>query len=60
MIEMCTQLLVLHVAHSHPHLEWKLKGSLESLLCWMVFFSGKQVKERFIEADRGERLMQTQ
>ena len=40
-------------------LKWKLKGSLESQLCWMVFCWGKNVKECFPEEDIGERLRQT-
>ena len=40
-------------------LKWKLKGSLESQLCWMVFCWGKHVKECFPEVDTGERLRQT-
>ena len=39
--------------------KWKLKGSLESQLCWMVFCWGKHVKECFPEVDTGERLGQT-
>ena len=39
--------------------KWKLKGSLESQLCWMVFCWGKHVKECFPEVDTGERLRQT-
>ena len=38
---------------------WKLKGSLERQLCWMVFCWGKHVKECFPEVDTGERLGQT-
>ena len=38
--------------------KWKLKGSLESQLCWMVFFWGKHMKECFSEVDTGERLRQ--
>jgi hypothetical protein len=30
--------------------------SLESQLCWMVFYWGQQVKECFPEADTGVRL----
>jgi hypothetical protein len=37
--------------------KWKLKGSLESQLCRMVFC--KHVKESFPEADMDERLRQT-
>ena len=40
-------------------LKWKLKGSLESQLCWMVFCWGKHMKECFPEVDTGERLRQT-
>jgi hypothetical protein len=36
--------------------EWELKGSLESQLCWMVFYWGKRMKECFTEADTGERM----
>lgn len=36
-------------------MKWKLKVSLESQLCWTVFGWGRQVKECFAEADRGER-----
>jgi hypothetical protein len=36
-------------------LMWKLKGSLENQLCWMVFCWGKH----FAEADTGEKLRQT-
>ena len=28
-------------------MKWKLKGSLESQLCWMVFCWGKHMKECF-------------
>jgi hypothetical protein len=35
------------------------KGSLESQLCWMVFYWGKPVKECFPEVATGERLRQT-
>ena len=31
----------------------KLKGSLESQLCWMVLCCGKQVKEHFVKEDTG-------
>jgi hypothetical protein len=34
-------------------MKWKLKGALESQLCWMVFCWGKQVKERFLKVDPG-------
>jgi hypothetical protein len=33
--------------------KWKLKGSLESQLCWKVFYWGKHVKECFPEVDPG-------
>jgi hypothetical protein len=36
----------------------ELKGSLESRLCWMVFWWGKHMKEHFTEVDTGERLRQ--
>lgn len=35
-------------------LKWKLKGSLESQLYWMLFCWGRQVKEHFTEAGPGE------
>jgi hypothetical protein len=38
-----------------PFLKWNIMVSLESQLCWMVFCSGKHVKECFPEADTGER-----
>ena len=34
-------------------LKWKPKGSLESQLCWMVFYLGKHMKECFPEVDTG-------
>lgn len=37
-------------------LKWKLKGSLESQLCWKIFLGGKHVKKCFPEVDTGERL----
>ena len=37
-------------------MKWKLKASLESQLCQMVFCWGKHVKECFPEADTGERM----
>jgi hypothetical protein len=40
-------------------MKWRLKGSLESQLCWMVFGWAKYVKGRFPEVDTGERLRQT-
>ena len=40
-------------------LNWELKGSFESQLCWMVFCWGKLVKECFPEVNTGERLRQT-
>jgi hypothetical protein len=40
-------------------LKWKLKGSLESQLCWMVFCWGKHMKECFSKVDTDERLRQT-
>ena len=40
-------------------MKWKLKGSLESQLCWMLFCWGKHVKECFLKVDTGERLRQT-
>jgi len=39
--------------------KWRLRSSLESRLCWMVFCWGKHVKECFPEVDTGERLRQT-
>ena len=36
-------------------MKWKLTGSLESQLCWMVFCSGKHVKGCFSEVDTNER-----
>ena len=42
------------------NLKWKLKGSLESQLCWMVFCWGKHVKKCFPGVDTGERLRQTE
>ena len=36
--------------------KWKLKGSFESQLCWMVFCWQKPVKECFPEVDTDERL----
>ena len=41
---------------SKAGVKWKLKSSLESWLCWMVFCWGKHVKEHFPEADTGERI----
>jgi len=38
------------------HVKWKLKGSLESQLCWMVFCWDKHMKECFPEVDIGKRL----
>ena len=35
--------------------KWKLKGSLESQLCWTVFCWGKHVKDCFSEVDTGEK-----
>ena len=35
---------------------FRLKGSLESQLCWMVFCWGKHMKEYFPEVNTGERL----
>ena len=43
----------------NPGLQWKLKGSLESQLRWMMFCWGKHVKEWFPEVDTGERLRPT-
>jgi hypothetical protein len=37
----------------------KLNGSLESKLCWKVFFWGKHMRQCFPEEDTGERLRQT-
>jgi hypothetical protein len=48
----------LHLLQRQP-LNWKLKGSLGSQLCWKVFCLGKHVKECFPEMDTGERLRQT-
>jgi hypothetical protein len=50
------QFLVAPVDSGQLAVKWKLKGSLESQLCWMVFFWGKHVKECFPEAVIGERL----
>jgi hypothetical protein len=44
--------------HVSTPMKWKLKGSLECWLYWMVFCWGKQVKECFPEVDTGERLGQ--
>ena len=38
-------------------MKWKLKDSLESQLCLMVFFWVKHVKECFSKADTGERIL---
>ena len=35
---------------------FRLKGSLESQLCWMVFCWDKHMKEFFPEVDTGERM----
>jgi hypothetical protein len=40
-------------------MKWKLKGSLESQLGWMVVFWAKHMKKCFPEVDTGERLRQT-
>jgi hypothetical protein len=37
-------------------LKWKLEGSLESQLCWMVVCWGKHVKECLAEVDTGKKL----
>jgi hypothetical protein len=39
--------------------KWKLKGSLECQLYWMVFYCDKHMKECFPEVHLGERLRQT-
>jgi hypothetical protein len=40
-------------------LKWKVKGILESQLCWIVFCWGKHSKECCPKVDTGERLRQT-
>jgi hypothetical protein len=40
-------------------MKWKLKGSLESQLCGMLFCWGKHMKKHLAEVDTGERLRQT-
>jgi hypothetical protein len=47
---------------NHPWgtlVKWKLKGSLESQLCSVVFCWDKHMKKCFPEVDMGERLKQT-
>jgi hypothetical protein len=39
-------------------MKWKLKGLLETQLCWMVFCWVKHVRECFPDVDRGERIRQ--
>ena len=41
----------------HDRVKWKLKSSLESPLCWMVFCWDKHMKECLTEADAGERML---
>jgi hypothetical protein len=43
-------------SHSRP-VKWKLKDSLESQLCWMVFFWDKHVQDSFPEAVTSERML---
>jgi hypothetical protein len=50
-IELCIDL--------NQGMKWKLKGSLETQLWWIVFYWGKHMKERFPEVDTCERLRQT-
>lgn len=38
---------------------FRLKGSLESQLCWMVFCWGKHMKECFVKVDTSGALRQT-
>jgi hypothetical protein len=49
----------MHTCGHMYKVKWKLRVSLESQLCWMVFCWGKHMKECFPELDTDETLRQT-
>jgi hypothetical protein len=59
LVFVCLFVCLFNLPNLEDTLEWKLKGSLESQSCWMVFCCGKHMKECFPEVDTDEKLKQT-